>query len=233
MNRIRIIMADDNPEICSYFAGILSKEPDMELVGSASSGAEAVRLARETKPDIVLMDIQMETRVAGITASRQILAELPAVKVIILTILEDDDLLFQAYCAGVIDYIIKTDPVEQILTSVRNAYQNQLILRPQYAEKIIDELKRVKEEQHSLLYSLTILTRLSNSEFEVLKSLYQGMNARQISEERFVALGTVKTQIHSILTKFGQKSVSDVIRQLREIPFEDIAASIGGTKVKQ
>ena len=226
MNRIRIIMADDNPEIRSYFSGLLSQEPDMELVGSASSGAEAVRLAREKKPDIVLMDIQMETRVAGITASRQILAELPETKVIILTILEDDDLLFQAYCAGVIDYIIKTDAVSQILTSVRNAYRNQLILRPQYAEKIIDELKRVKEEQHSLLYSLTILTRLSNSEFEVLKSLYQGMNARRISEERFVSLGTVKTQIHSILKKFGLKSVSEVVRLLHDIPFEDIAASM-------
>ena len=226
MNRIRILMADDNPEICSYFSAILSGEPDMELIGSASSGAEAVRLAQELRPDIVLMDIQMETRVAGITASRQILAALPQTKVIILTILEDDDLLFQAYCAGVIDYIIKPDAAEQIVTSIRNAYQNQLVLRPQYAGKIIDELKRVKEEQYSLLYSLNMLTRLSNSEFEVLKSLYQGMNARQISEERFVSLGTVKTQIHSILQKFGMKSVSEVVRQLHEIRFDYIVESM-------
>ena len=226
MNPIRILMADDSPEIRSYFSGILSKEPDMELIACASSGAEAVRLARALRPDVALMDIQMETRVAGITASRQILAELPDAKVIILTILEDDDLLFQAYCAGVIDYIIKTDPTEQILLSIRNAYKNKMILRPQYAEKIIDELKRVKEEQHSLLYSLTVLTRLSNSEFEVLKSLYQGMNARQISEERFVSQGTVKTQIHSILKKFGMKNVSEVVRQLREIHFDYIVASM-------
>ena len=226
MNRIRIIMADDNPEICSYFSGILSREEDMELVGTAASGAKAVQLARRTKPDIVLMDIQMETRTAGITASRQIIAELPDTKVIILTILEDDELLFQAYCAGVIDYIIKTDAADQILTSIRNAYRNQLILRPQYAEKIIDELKRVSEEQVSLLYSLNVLTKLSNSEFEVLKSLYQGMNARQISEERFVSLGTVKTQIHSILKKFGMKSVIEVVRQLHIIHFDSIAESM-------
>ena len=122
MSRIRIIMADDNPDICSYFSGILARQEDMELVGTASSGAEAVQLARCTSPDIALMDIQMETRVAGITASRQILKELPETKVIILTILEDDDLLFQAYWAGVIDYIIKTDDAEEILTSIRNAY---------------------------------------------------------------------------------------------------------------
>ena len=226
MNRIRIIMADDNPEICSYFSDLLSRQEDMELVGSASSGAEAVQLARRLQPDIVLMDIQMENRTAGITASCQILSELPDTKVIILTILEDDELLFQAYCAGVIDYIIKTDAADQILTSIRNAYRNQLVLRPQYAEKIIDELKRVKEEQVSLLYSLNVLTKLSNSEFEVLKSLYQGMNARQISEDRFVSLGTVKTQIHSILKKFGMKSVSEVVRQLHVIHFDHIAESL-------
>ena len=226
MNRIRIIMADDNPEICSYFSDLLSRQEDMELVGTASSGAEAVQLARRLQPDIVLMDIQMESRTAGITASRQILSELPDTKVIILTILEDDELLFQAYCAGVIDYIIKTDASDLILTSIRNAYRNQLVLRPQYAEKIIDELKRVKEEQVSLLYSLNVLTKLSNSEFEVLKSLYQGMNARQISEDRFVSLGTVKTQIHSILKKFGMKSVSEVVRQLNVIHFDHIAESL-------
>ena len=226
MNRIRIIMADDNPEICSYFSDLLSRQEDMELVGTASSGAEAVQLARRLQPDIVLMDIQMENRTAGITASRQILSELPDTKVIILTILEDDELLFQAYYAGVIDYIIKTDASDQILTSIRNAYRNQLVLRPQYAEKIIDELKRVKEEQVSLLYSLNVLTKLSNSEFEVLKSLYQGMNARQISEDRFVSLGTVKTQIHSILKKFGMKSVSEVVRQLHVIHFDHIAESL-------
>ena len=216
------MMADDSPEIRSYFANMISHETDMELAGTASSGAEAVQMARELRPDIILMDIQMETRVAGISASKQILTEFPGTKIIILTILEDDDLLFQAYCAGVIDYIIKTDSISQILTSVRNAYHNQMILRPKYAEKIILELKRVREEQNDLLHGLNILTMLSNSEFEVLKCLYQGMNARQISESRYVSQGTVKSQIHSILKKFDMKSVSDVVRHLKTIRFDRI-----------
>ena len=222
MKQIRIMMADDSPEIRSYFSNMITHEADMELAGIASSGAEAVQMARELQPDIILMDIQMETRVAGISASKQILEEFPGIKIIILTILEDDDLLFQAYCAGVIDYIIKTDSISQILTSIRNAYQNQLILRPRYAEKIINELRRVREQQSGLLSGLNILTRLSNSEFEVLKCLYQGMNARQISESRYVSLGTVKSQIHSILKKFDMKSVSDVVKHLKEIRFDHI-----------
>lgn len=226
MSSIRIVMADDNPEIRTYFSSILSHESDMELVGMAASGAEAVKMAQALKPDIILMDIQMETRVAGITASEQILRLLPETKIIILTILEDDDLLFKAYCAGVTDYIIKTDSISQILTSIRNASQNQFVLRPAYAEKIIDELKRVRTEQQNLLDSLTILTRLSNSEFEVLKLLYQGMKAREIAEARYVSIGTVKTQIHSILQKFGRTSMSDVIRQLRALHFDTIIDSI-------
>ena len=222
MKPIRVMMADDSPEIRSYFANIISHEADMELAGTASSGSEAVQMARELRPDIILMDIQMETRVAGISASKQILTEFPGTRIIILTILEDDDLLFQAYCAGVIDYIIKTDSISQILTSIRNAYQNQMVLRPRYAEKIIQELKRVREEQNDLLHGLNILTMLSNSEFEVLKCLYQGMNARQISESRYVSQGTVKSQIHSILKKFDMKSVSDVVRHLKAIRFDRI-----------
>ena len=196
MEPIRIMMADDSPEIRSYFANIITHEEDMDLIGAASSGAEAVQMARELMPDIILMDIQMETRTAGIDASKLILKEHPG--------------------------IIKTDSISQILTSIRNAYMNQMILRPRYAEKIIQELKRVREEQNGLLYGLNILTMLSNSEFEVLKCLYQGMNARQISESRYVSQGTVKTQIHSILKKFNMKSVSDVVRHLKDIRFDRI-----------
>ncbi|MBN1777826.1 MAG: response regulator transcription factor [Clostridiales bacterium] len=147
MQTIRILIVDDNPEIRDYFISILAHEADMDVIGCASSGLEAVQKALEMKPDIVLMDIQMETRTAGITASDRILKSVPGVKIIILTILEDDNLLFQAYCAGVIDYIVKTDSISQILTSIRNANNNQLVLRPKYAEKLIEELSRVKEEQ--------------------------------------------------------------------------------------
>ena len=122
MEPIRIMMADDSPEIRNYFAGFLSHEADMELVGSASSGAEAVQMAGELRPDIILMDIQMETRVAGIAASKQILAKYPAIKIIILTILEDDDLLFQAYCAGVIDYINETFRPGDVVFSLMSQY---------------------------------------------------------------------------------------------------------------
>ncbi|MBQ3912032.1 MAG: response regulator transcription factor, partial [Lachnospiraceae bacterium] len=197
-------------------------EPDMEVIGTVSSGHEAVSFVESNAPDIILMDIQMETRTAGIDAATQILAKHSDTKIVILTILEDDDLLFSAYCAGVMDYIIKTDSVSQVLNSIRNVYKNQLILRPKYAEKIIDELSHVKEQQKSLLYFMNILTRLSNSEFEILKSLYLGMTYKQISEIRYVSTVTIKSQIHSILKKFEMRSIKEVIKELKVIGFEQI-----------
>lgn len=222
MSKISVLVVDDNTEIREYFIGILAHEHDMEVVGSASSGFEAIKVAQQFKPNIVLMDIQMETRTAGIDAARQIIKTQPDTKVIILTILEDDDLLFQAYCAGVMDYIIKTDSITQILESVRQAYNNQLILRPKYAEKIIDEFSRVRNQEASLLFTMNILTKLSNSEFEVLKSIYQGLNYKQISEARYVSTVTVKSQIHSILKKFNMRSMKEVIKKLDEVKFTEI-----------
>ncbi|SFU90306.1 response regulator transcription factor [Butyrivibrio sp. INlla21] len=220
MDKIKILIADDNNEIRDYFGGIISHEPDMELMGSVSSGIDAVSFALENKPDIVLMDIQMETRTAGIDAAKRILAEDNNIKIVILTILEDDDLLFQAYCAGVMDYIIKTDSITQVLSSIRNVYKNRLILRPQYAEKIIEELSHVKEQQKSLFMFMNILTKLSNSEFEILKSLYTGMTYKQISELRYVSTVTIKSQVHSILKKFNMKNIKEVLKELRVVGFE-------------
>ncbi len=222
MKKITILVVDDNDEIREYFISILNHECDIEVIGSASSGMEAVKIAEQLHPDIILMDIQMETRTAGIDAARQIIKEHANTKVIILTILEDDDLLFQAYCAGVMDYIIKTDSISQILDSIRRVYSNELILRPLYAEKIIDELNRVKAQQKSLMFSLNILSKLSNSEFEILKCIYQGMSYKQISEARYVSSVTVKSQIHSILKKFGMRSMKEVNKKLDEVRFDQI-----------
>ncbi|RKM58168.1 DNA-binding response regulator [Butyrivibrio sp. X503] len=227
MDKIKILIADDNKEIRDYFGGIISHEPDMELVGSVSSGMDAVSFALENKPDIILMDIQMETRTAGIDAAKRILSEDNDIKIVILTILEDDDLLFQAYCAGVMDYIIKTDSITQVLSSIRNVYKNQLILRPQYAEKIIEELSHVKEQQKSLFMFMNILTKLSNSEFEILKSLYMGMTYKQISEVRYVSTVTIKSQIHSILKKFNMKNIKEVLKELRSVGFEQFIDQSG------
>ncbi|MBH1940115.1 response regulator transcription factor [Mobilitalea sibirica] len=222
MDKIKILVVDDIADIREYFSMILSKEPDMDVVGLASSGVEAIQKARELKPDVILMDIQMETRTAGIDATNAIKSFNPNIRVIILTIHEEDEFLFQAYCAGVMDYIVKTDSITQILNSIRTVYANKLMLRPGVADKIIDEFTRLKTQQESLIYILNIISKLTNSEFEILKCFYEGNSYKTISETRFVSQATIKSQVNSILKKFEMKTMKDVVKLLKQMNFSEI-----------
>lgn len=217
MDKIKILIVDDMADIREYFQMILSREPDIEVIGTATSGIEAVQKAKELMPDVILMDVQMETRTAGIDATNTIITFNPDVKIIILTIHEEDEYIFQAYCAGVMDYIVKTDSISQILNSIRTVYANKLMLRPGVANKIIEEFTRLKTQQTSIIYVLNIVSRLTNSEYEILKSFYEGGTYKSISETRYVSISTIKSQVNSILKKFEMKSMKEVVKLLRQI----------------
>lgn len=222
MNKIKILIVDDMTDIREYFNMILSREPDIVVAGLASSGIEAVHMAKALKPDVILMDIQMESRTAGIDATHCIKTIDPNIKVIVLTIHQEDEYLFQAYCAGVMDYIVKTDSISQIINSIRTVYSNQLLLRPGIANKIINEFSRMKTQQNSMIYILSIISKLTNSEFEILKCLYEGNTNKVISETRFVSPSTVKSQVNSILKKFEMKSMKEVVKLLKQLNFDEI-----------
>ena len=159
---IRILLADDNTEIRGYFRGILEREPGFSIVGEAGSGRECILLAQQHRPDIILMDIQMETETAGIEATRYIHEKPPECKIIILTIHSDDEMLFQAFSVGAMDYIVKTDSISKIVSSIENVSRNQLQLRSDVATKIVSEFQRIQNERASLLYTLNILTKMTN-----------------------------------------------------------------------
>lgn len=221
MDKIKVLIVDDMADIREYFSMILTKEPDIEVVGLASSGIEAIKKAYETKPDVILMDIQMETRTAGIDAVKVIKSKDPDTKIIILTIHEEDEYLFQAYCAGVMDYVVKTNSIIQILNSIRTVHTNELRLRPGVADKIIEEFTRLKKNENTLIYTLNIIARLTNSEYEVLRCIYEGHSYKAISETRFVSQSTVKSQVNSILKKFEMKNMKEVVRLLNNLNFSE------------
>ncbi len=225
MKKIKIFIVDDSKEICDYFCSIIRKEEDMEVTGVAYSGEETLKKIEIQQPDVILMDIQMESRTAGIDTALKIREKYPQIKIIILTIHKEDELLFQAYNAGVMDYIVKGHPSDQILNSIRNVYENKLMLRPDVAKKIVDEYNKLREQKEKLLYALTILTKLTNSEFEVLKSIYEGNTYRNIAKSRFVSYTTVKSQVNSILKKFDMARMKDVVELLHEIDFYEIIKS--------
>ncbi len=220
---IRIMLADDNSEIRGYFHGILAREPGFEIVGEAGSGQECIRMAQEKRPDIILMDIQMETENDGIEATRYIHEKMPECKIIILTIHSDDEMLFQAFSAGAMDFIVKTDSISKIVSSIENVSRNQLQLRSDVAAKIVSEFQRIQNERASMLYIMNILTRMTNSEFEVLCCIYNGNSYREVAKTRFVSEATIKSQVNSILKKFDMKRMKDVVSLLNQVDFSQIA----------
>ncbi|MCU6710232.1 response regulator transcription factor [Paenibacillus sp. J5C_2022] len=222
MDSIRIVVADDIEDIRNYFRMILDRETDIEVIAMAGSGEEAVEVVREGSPDVVLMDIEMETPLAGIDAIGRIKAEWPEVKIIVLTIHEEDDVLFQAYGAGAVDYIVKTSSIADILNSIRSAHRDRLYMRPEIAEKILGEFSKLQNEKNSLIYTLNIMSRLTDSEFAILTSVYEGATYKEIAKSRYVEEVTIRTQVNKILKKFKMRSMKEVMGSLHELKVFDI-----------
>ena len=209
-------------QIRSYFRFILSSEDDFEMAGEAASGKEAVAKAAQLKPDIILMDIAMETKTAGIQAAGKIKESLAGCKVIMLTIHKDEELMFSAYMNGAMDYIVKTAPVTETIHSIRNVCKNNLNLRPEIAKRIMSELTRMKENQSSMVHTLNMVSKLTNAEFEILRSFCLGKSHRQIAQERFVEEVTIRVQVSKILKKFNVHKISQLISLIKDLKIFDI-----------
>ncbi len=226
MDKIRVMIVDDLEAHRRRLERAIADEPDIELVQSASSGKEAVLYGNQYHPDIILMDIEMEDKYAGITASRQINHDLPDVKIIILTIYEDDNHIFAAFQTGIVDYLVKTAENAKILEAIRDAYQNLSPIRPIIAEKIRHEFQKVKLQEQNMLYILKLISNLTPSEIVVLRHLYEGKTKRQLSEIRCVEYSTIKKQINSILKKCEQKSTRDLLSLLKEMKIFEVLAKL-------
>ena len=222
-NKIRIVVCDDLLKIVQYFSDMVNSQPDMEVVGTAQSGAEDVGVVDETKPDIVLMDMQMEYQNAGVDATRTICEKNPGTKVIMITVHGEDDYMFEAYAAGVVDFLVKTEPKEEILKSIRTVYEDSDFVRPTAAKKIMNEFIELHKAKQSFMYVINIITALTPTELDILKMLYAGKNRRQIADERFSALETIKFHIRNILIKTNYKSTKELLNDIRHLRlFDDL-----------
>jgi DNA-binding NarL/FixJ family response regulator len=211
---INVLIAEDMSALLRKYKRELEKESDIKVVGQVQSGYEAVMQSALLLPDIVLMDIEMETRTAGLEASTQILTRLPGVKIVILTVYEDDESVFKAFQAGVSDYVLKNSGHDELVTCIRDAYYNRSPIRPIIAEKIRREFQRVKTSEQSLLYNLQILSQLTPAELDILNLLHQGYSRQEICDLRYIAPSTVKSHVHNVLRKFAMDTAAEVIGQL-------------------
>ena len=209
----KIMIVDDIPIFLQRYKDIIEVDSDFEVVCQASSGSEAVELAAQYNPDVILMDIQMENDNAGIVATRKILSKNPEIKIIAVTVHDDDEIILSAFDAGVCEYIIKTDSDESIVQILKSVIGMES-RKNRVNELVRNELVNMRKERESLLYCATLISRLSRTEIEVLKLLCDGKTYQEIADIRFVEHGTIRVIVNKISKKLDGKKIRDIIGQL-------------------
>lgn len=218
MDKIRIMIADDMEEIRNHLCYTLKNEHNIEVVASASSGKEAVSLALETKPDVILMDIQMESDTAGIDAGKKIIEKLPNTKIIALTMYVDSEKITDAYMSGFVDFIAKNSSIVEIINAIQNAVSPKALSND--VEKIIlNEMIKLKIQQKQLIACMQIVSACSKSEFELLQHLCEGMKYKDIAKQRCVEEVTVRSMVTRISNKVSNMSIKRIVSLLKECNF--------------
>ena len=197
MEKIRVLIAEDEAMTRELLARLIGMEADIEVVGQAANGRGAVALCRKLMPDVLLTDIQMP-ELNGIEATKQIKKEMPSVQVVILTIHHDDANVFEAIKSGARGYVLKESPPEQTVAAVRAAAHGEALLHPSIANRVIGEFNRLTEQHDA---DMKLYTQLTDREREILKLLALGKRNKEIAEELFIAEKTVKNHVSNILWK--------------------------------
>ena len=198
---VRVVLADDQHLIRTGFRMILAAEPDIEVVGEAATGAEAVAITRELAPDVVLMDIRMPG-LDGIEATRQILADnKPQTKVLILTTFDLDEYVYDGLRAGASGFLLKDVPAEQLAASVRTIGAGDALLAPSITRRLIEQFATPRPAANAA----PGIEELTPRELEVFGLLATGMTNTEIATQLIVAETTIKTHVTHILMKLGAR----------------------------
>jgi DNA-binding NarL/FixJ family response regulator len=205
--RVRILIAEDQALVRRGTAVLLSMEQDMEVVGQACDGVEAVAMAELMHPDVVLMDLHMP-RLGGVAATREITRTLPGTQILVLTTLNDDETVFEAVRAGAHGYLLKDVTEQELLDTIRALRRGESRLTPQIARKVMDQFRRLAGSSEYVPDAAqagqkrdAATETLNEKEEKILRLITEGMSNRQIANTLFLAEGTVKNYVSRIMEK--------------------------------
>jgi len=213
-NPIRVLIVDDHALFRRGLEMVLGQEVDIEVVGEAADGAEAVTMAKEMAPDIVLMDVRMPRR-GGIDATSAIKEAVPSAKIVMLTISDEEADLYDAIKAGAMGYLLKEISIDEVAADIRAVYGGQSLISPSMASKLLSEFAAMIKNKDDRPQLPT--PRLTDREMEVLRLVAKGMNNRDIAKQLYISENTVKNHIRNILEKLQLHSrMEAVVYAVRE-----------------
>jgi DNA-binding NarL/FixJ family response regulator len=207
---VRIVVADDHQVVRTGFAALLATQPDFAVLGTASDGAEAVRMSRELQPDVVLMDVRMPGT-DGIEATRQLTGSAAGPRVIILTTFDLDEYVYDALRAGASGFLLKDVTAERLFDAVRVVAAGEALLAPAVTRRLISEFARLPPRAADQRAPSAATAELTQRETEVLRLLAEGLSNPEIAGRLVVTEETVKTHVSRVLHKLGLRDRTQAV----------------------
>jgi len=216
---IRLLLVDDQALFREGLRTLLSVWPDLTVVGEANNGQEALDLAPQCRPDVVLMDLRMPV-LDGVAATRRLREKMPEVKIIVLTTFDDDDHVFDGLRAGAVGYLLKDVPSEKLVEAIRAAAEGKSFLQPSVAAKVVAEFARLTAVSPAISSSSPtqpLPEPLSDREREILCLMADGLSNKEIAGKLYIAEGTVKNHITNILGKLGVRDRTQAALKAKDL----------------
>lgn len=212
---IRILIVDDQSLFREALRTLLSAYPDLEVVGDASNGEEAIRLAVKLNPDVILMDLRMPV-VDGVEATKRITQQSKKIKVIVLTTFDDDENVFEGLRAGAVGYLLKDVSSEKLTEAIRAANRGEYFLLPSIVAKVVTEFSKISHPAPKS-FDTFLSDPLSPREIEILRLVATGASNREIADKLVISEGTVKNHLSNILGKLGVHDRMQAVLKAKEL----------------
>jgi len=214
MATIKLLLVDDQALFREGLHTLLSVHPDLDVVGEADNGQEALALVESLQPDVVLMDLRMPV-LDGVAATRALKENRPQCRVIVLTTFDDDEYVFEGLRAGAVGYLLKDVSSDKLVEAIRAAARGETFLQPSVAAKVVAEFTRLAEQKAAPAQSL--VEPLSERELEILALVATGASNKEIAADLFIAEGTVKNHLTNILGKLGVRDRTQAALKAKEL----------------
>ena len=213
---IKVLLVDDQTLIRQGIRLLLEIETDIQVVGQAANGREALEQVASLRPDVVLMDVRMP-EMNGVVATRELGRRFPDVKVIILTTFEDDETVFEGLKAGARGYLLKDISSEEMAAAVRRVAAGEALIEPRLTRKVLAEFSRLASANSGQASSGSLPVPLTERELEVLQALAHGLSNREIAEQLVITQGTVKNHVSSLIDKLGVRDRTQAVLKGQEL----------------